>query len=379
MFQNEITFIRSLFNASPVIPLHEPCFIGNEKKYVNMAIDSTFVSSVGEYVNRFEKMICDFTGAKFAIATVNGTSALHTALLLAGVSKEEEVITQAISFIATSNAIMYCGATPVFIDIDADTLGLSPHSLKSFLDHNITVKNGSAFNKKNGKRIAACLPMHTFGHPCRIDEIVEICKGYNIPVVEDAAESIGTTYKNKQTGTFGRLGIFSFNGNKIVTAGGGGVIVTNDASLAKRGKHITTTARADHPYEIAHDMIGFNYRMPNLNAALVCAQLENIDRFIESKRELASQYKNFFKNSSMDFFCEPYGAKSNYWLNTLIAEGPEMRDIFLKETNEAGILTRPVWKPIHRLEMYVQCETDSLENSNLIEKRLVNIPSSARL
>ncbi|MBU0995459.1 MAG: LegC family aminotransferase [Proteobacteria bacterium] len=379
MFNREIHFIRSLFSNSSMIPLHEPCFAGNEKKYVTQTIDSTFVSSVGEFVNRFERMICEYTGSRFAVATVNGTSALHIALILAGVQPDDEVITQPLTFVATANAITYCRAEPVFLDIDLDTLGLSPKSLDLFLKKNAALKEGIAVNIHTGKRISACVPMHTFSHACQIDRIVAICNEYNIPVIEDAAESLGSTYLGKKTGTFGLMGVYSFNGNKIITSGGGGMIVTDDESLAKRGKHLTTTARVNKSYEFEHDMVGYNYRMPNINAALACAQLENIDLFIQNKRELASRYKNFFHNTEMTFFCEPDGATSTYWLNAVLATDLTLRDLFLKETNHAGIMTRPAWKLMNTLDMFRHCQKDSLENADFIEKRLINLPSSVRL
>ena len=282
-FSEIIDFIKSLYPSENPVPLHAPRFTGNEKKYVVDAIDSTFVSSVGEYVDRFEEMICEITGAGFAVATVNGTCALHVALKLAGVQPGDEVITQPLSFVATANAISYCGAKPIFLDVSRKTLGLDPTALKEFLKSNTQTKKQGCYNNVIGKRITACLPMHTFGHPCRIDEIAEICEHYNIALIEDAAESIGSTYNGRHTGTFGLFGVYSFNGNKTVTCGGGGTIVTNDGTLAKKAKHITTTAKLPYPYEYIHDMTGYNYRLPNLNAALACAQLEQLDFFIKKK------------------------------------------------------------------------------------------------
>ena len=284
MYKDVIQHIRSVYNEpNEFIPLHEPRFVGNEKKYLNDCIDSTFVSSVGEYVKRFEEMLCEITGAKYAIATVNGTNALQIALILSGVQEKDEVITQSLSFIATSNAIAYVGATPHYIDVDKDTMGMSPDSLEKHLSNIAEIKNDACYNKETGNRISACVPMHTFGLPLRIDKIKEICDKYGIALVEDAAESLGSDYKGKHTGTFGDIGILSFNGNKIVTAGGGGAIITDNEELATRAKHLTTTAKIPHQWEYAHDEIGYNFRMPNLNAALVCAQLENLPSFIQSK------------------------------------------------------------------------------------------------
>ena len=374
-----ISFIKGIFPDADCIPLHAPRFTGNEKKYVIDAIDSTFVSSVGRYVDRFEEMICEITGASYAIATVNGTCALHVALQLAGVQSDDEVITQPLSFVATANAISYCGASPIFLDVEKNTLGLNPDTLITFLEKNTEMKNGTCINKHSNKHITACVPMHTFGHPCRIDEISEICNGHKIALVEDAAESLGSTYKDKHSGTFGDLGVYSFNGNKTVTCGGGGVIVTKDETLAKAAKHITTTAKVPHPYEYVHNAIGYNYRMPNLNAALACAQLEQLDIFIENKRELAENYRQFFKSEAIEFIQEPDYAMSNYWLNAIILDDRKKRNEFLKNTNEAGIMTRPVWRLLNMLDVYKNCQTDSLTNAKWLEDRVVNIPSSVRV
>ena len=379
LFDQVIAFIRSLYPGSDVIPLHEPRFIGREKEYVNAAIDSTFVSSIGEFVSRLENIICKITGARFAVATVNGTAALHVALKLAGVQPGDEVITQPLTFVATANAIAYCGAEPVFVDVDRTTLGLDHVALEAFLGTHTRIENGSCCNRTTGKRISACLPMHTFGHPCRIDAIADFCERYNIALIEDAAESLGSTYKGKHTGTFGLFGIYSFNGNKTVTCGGGGAIVTNDEGLAKKAKHITTTAKTPHPYEYVHDMTGYNYRLPNLNAALACAQLEQLDFFIENKRELARFYQEFFESLDIPFIHEPKHARSNYWLNAIIQPDRKARDEFLKATNKAGVITRPIWRLLNKLEMYKDCRTDALTNAKWLEDRLVNIPSSVRV
>ena len=379
MFNNIIEVIQDTYSTKDFIPLHEPRFVGNEKKYLNECIDSTFVSSVGKYVGELEENIASYTGAKYAIATSNGTSALHISLLLANVGQSDEVITQPLTFIATCNAISYCGAQPIFIDVDKDTMGLSPSSLKYFFENNTTVKNNQCINNKTSKVIKACMPMHTFGHPCRIDEIKEICDTYNVFLIEDAAESFGSLYKGKHTGTFGQMAAFSFNGNKIITSGGGGCIITNDKILAKKAKHLTTTAKVPHKWEFIHDMVGYNYRMPNLNAALAVAQLENIDGFINSKRKLASSYKEFFSTQEPTFFKEPEQSKSNYWLNTVLLKNKDQRDKFLEETNSRGVMTRPIWTLMNQLPMFEHAQCDDLINSKWLNDRVVNIPSSVVL
>lgn len=372
-----ISFIRDQFRGQDEISLHQPHFGGKEKEYLNDCITSTFVSSVGPFVDRFEKEITNFTDTKYAVAVVNGTAGLQVALQLVGVENGDEVITQALSFIATSNSIHFAGATPIYVDVDYDTMGLSPKSLLSFLNENAELRNNQCFNKLTGKKIAACLPMHTFGFPCRIDEISEICKKWSIPLVEDAAEALGSEYKQQKIGSFGDLAVFSFNGNKIVTAGGGGVIVTNDENLAKRAKHITTTAKIPHPYEFVHDESGYNFRMPNINAALLCAQLEQLEGFLKNKRELASKYATFF-NEKPIFRVEKDQSKVNYWLNCLEFENLSERDSFLVETNKEGIMTRPIWTLSFLLPMYKDCWRDSQENATKLYERIVNIPSSVQ-
>ena len=379
MFNNIIEFIQDTYSTKDFIPLHEPRFVGNEKNYLNECIDSTFVSSVGKYVGELEENIASYTGAKYAIATSNGTSALHISLLLGNVGQSDEVITQPLTFIATCNAISYCGAQPIFIDVDKDTMGLSPSSLKYFFENNTTVKNNQCINNKTSKVIKACMPMHTFGHPCRIDEIKEICDTYNVFLIEDAAESFGSLYKGKHTGTFGQMAAFSFNGNKVITSGGGGCIITNDKILAKKAKHLTTTAKVPHKWEFIHDMVGYNYRMPNLNAALAVAQLENIDGFINSKRKLASSYKEFFSTQEPTFCKEPEQSKSNYWLNTILLKNKDQRDKFLEETNSRGVMTRPIWTLMNQLPMFDHAQCDDLINSKWLNDRVVNIPSSVVL
>ena len=374
-----VKFIKQTFNTNEFIPLHEPKFVGNEKNYLNDCIDSTFVSSVGKYVDRFEKEFASYVGAKYAIATVNGTAALHIALKLVNVEKDDEVITQPLTFIATCNAISYCGAKPIFLDVDLDTLGLSPKALRDFLEQNCEVVNNQCINKTTKKVIKACVPMHTFGHPCRIVEIKEICDIWNISLVEDSAESLGSFYKDKHTGTFGKVGAFSFNGNKIITSGGGGVIVTDDELLAKRAKHITTTAKIPHPYEYVHDEIAYNYRLPNINAALLVAQMENLKRFLDSKRELALTYEEFFETVNVDFIKEPKDSKSNYWLQAVLLKDVNQRDEFLEYTNKNGVMSRPIWRLMNELEMYKDCQKDELQNAKYLEQRVVNIPSSVRI
>lgn len=377
-YQLIVDFIRQLYNEpSDFIPLHAPVFKGNEKKYLNECIDSTFVSSVGKFVDQFEIEMAKYTGAKKAVACVNGTNALHIALMLLGVEADTEVITQPLTFIATANAIKYCNAEPVFIDVDRDTLGLSPFALRKWLEENVK-KGDFAVNKKTGRRISACVPMHTFGHPCRIDEIIEICNKYHIPVVEDAAESLGSFYKNQHTGTFAEIGVLSFNGNKTITTGGGGMLLFKDEKLAAKAKHLTTQAKVPHPWEFVHDEIGYNYRMPNINAALGLAQLEQLPKFIESKRNIAKKYDDFFSTLTpvLTFFTEPQNARSNYWLNTILFENKEERDRFLKYTNENGIMTRPIWQLMNKLVMFKNYECGDLNNAKWLAERVVNIPSS---
>ena len=376
--QSIIDFIQNSFDTKEFIPLHAPVFRGNEKKYLLDTIDSTFVSSVGAYVDRFEEMMQDITGTTKAVAVVNGTSALQVALRLAGVKENDEVITQALTFVATANAIAYAGASPIFIDVDLDTMGLSPKAMAYFLEEFGEKREDGCYNKKTGKRIAACLPMHTFGFPVHLDELVIICDEWNIPIVEDAAESLGSEYKGKQTGSFGKLGIFSFNGNKTVTCGGGGAIVTNDTDLGVKGKYLTTTAKQPHPYEFYHDELGYNYRMPNLNAALACAQLEQLDTLLANKRELATMYAEFLSEQGINFRTELPNTKANYWLMCVELENREERDLFLKETNANKVMTRPIWQLMYRLPMYAHCQRDQQTNAEYLEERIVNIPSSVR-
>lgn len=371
-----IEFVRNQYKTTDFIPLHEPRFKGNEKKYVLEAINSTFVSSVGAYVDKFEKMMAEISQTKHAVAVVNGTSALQVALRLAGVRKGDEVLTQALTFVATANSIAYNHAHPVFLDVDWDTMGLSPKAVEAFLEEYGELREDGCYNKVTGNKIAACLPMHTFGFPVHMNELMEICTKWSIPVVEDAAESIGSTYHNKPTGSFGRIGIYSFNGNKIVTAGGGGAIVTNDEQLGGYAKHLTTTAKKPHRYEYIHDELGHNYRMPNLNAALICAQLEQLDSFMENKRKLAKEYELFFEKKGIKFRTENPDTKANYWLMCVELKNRKERDTFLNETNEKGVMTRPIWQLMYKLPMYDHCLRDEQNNAKYLEDRIVNIPSS---
>ena len=371
-------FVREKFKTNEFIPLHVPTFIGNEEKYVGNTIKSTFVSSVGKYVDQFELDLASIIKVKRSVAVVNGTSALQVALRLAGVKKNDEVITQSLTFVATANAIKYNNAHPVFIDVDLDTMGLSPISVNDFLEEFGEIREDGCYNKFSGRKIAACMPMHTFGFPVHLDELLNVCKKWNIPLVEDAAESLGSEYKNISTGNFGLVSAISFNGNKIITTGGGGSILTNSDTIADKAKYLTTTAKKLHPYEYFHDELGYNFRMPNLNAALGCAQLENLDFFLESKRNLAKDYNVFFKSNGIKFRKELKNTKANYWLMCIELENKKERDLFLKETNQLKIMTRPIWTLMHRLPMYKNCQKDSQKNSIFLEDRIINIPSSAR-
>jgi aminotransferase in exopolysaccharide biosynthesis len=377
-YTDTIDFIKSQFPNKDFIPLHEPNFSGREKEYVLDTIESTFVSSVGAFVDKFEIMMAELSKTQKAVAVVNGTSALQVALRLSGVGNGDEVLTQALTFIATVNAIIYNGASPVFLDVDLDTMGLSPNAVQAFLEEFGEIRDGVCYNKKTNRKIAACMPMHTFGFPVHLDKLVEICNKWNIPVVEDAAESIGSEYKGMPTGSFGKLGVFSFNGNKIVTSGGGGAIVTNDIQLGIKAKHLTTTAKVPHPYEYVHDEIGYNFRMPNLNAALACAQLEQLNSFIQNKRNLASEYSVFFESMGVKFRTELPNTKANYWLMCIELENTKDRDSFLKESNEKKVMTRPIWQLIFKSPLYSNFQRDSQVNAIYLENRIVNIPSSVR-
>ena len=380
MYNNITTFIHNLFGTDEFVPLHAPLFIGNEKKYLAECIDTTFVSSVGKFVDRFEEQVACYTGSKRAVVCVSGTNALHMGMLLVGVERDDEVLTQALTFIATCNAISYIGAHPVFLDVDRDTLGLSPLAVKRWLSTHAEVRDGQCYNKKTGRRIKACVPMHTFGHPMKIDELSAVCNEYHIELVEDAAESIGSFYKGRHTGTFGRVGAISFNGNKTITTGGGGMLLFQDEELGRLAKHLTTQAKVPHRWAFVHDHIGYNYRMPNINAALGCAQMENLDRYVSNKRETAERYREFFSHiPDVEFVVEPANSRSNYWLNAVLLKDRRAQQSFLEYTNDHGVMTRPVWELMNRLEMFRGCETDGLENTVWLEERIVNIPSSVRL
>lgn len=380
MFNEVIDYIRSLYGREGFIPLHAPRFNGNEKKYVTDCIDSTFVSSIGKYVDQFEQMIAKYTGSPYAIATTSGTSALHLALVLAGVQRGDEVLTQALSFVATANAIKYTGADPILVDSALDNLGMCPESLLNFLSESAEVRDdGYCYSKKTNKRIKACVPMHTFGHPVKLDELLSICKRFNIFLVEDSAESIGSYYKGKHTGTIAPIGILSFNGNKTITCGGGGMILLQDQELAKRAKHLSTTAKIPHKWEFNHSEVAYNYRLPNLNAALACAQMEELDGFLKNKRETALLYKNFFKNTDIEFVDEPELCQSSFWLNAIKFKDKISRDDFLNFSNSNDIMTRPLWTPMNMLDSFKNCQSTELINTKYYYERIVNIPSSVRL
>jgi aminotransferase in exopolysaccharide biosynthesis len=376
MFDALIKFVRDQYRSNAFIPLHAPVFAGREREYVADTIESTYVSSVGEYVDRFERDMEAYTDSQRAVATVNGTAALHVSLQLAGVQPGELVITQPLTFVATCNAIAFCRVEPLFIDVDRHTLGLSPKAMNDWLEEYALLANdGTCRIKSDGKVIRACVPMHTFGHPVDLDGLVAVCARWNLVLVEDAAESLGSFYKGRHTGTFGALGTLSFNGNKIITTGGGGMILAT-SELGAHAKHLTTTAKQPHPYEFVHDEIGYNYRLPNLNAALGCAQLEQVEDFITNKRELAARYAEQLKGSELQFFVEPADCRSNYWLNAVICDSREHRNALLKATNAQGVMTRPIWTLMNHLPIYAHCRSGALTNAEWLEARIVNLPSS---
>ena len=376
MHTSLIHFVRELYRTDAFIPLHAPTFDGHERDYVLDTIESTFVSSVGAYVERFERDIQDFTGATRAVATVNGTAALHMALYMAGVQLGDLVITQPLTFVATCNALFHMGARPVFVDVSRQSLGLCPQALAAWLDENALHDERGCVHRSSGRPIRAVVPMHTFGHPVELDELMVVCERWGLTLVEDAAESLGSYYKGRHTGTIAPFAALSFNGNKIITTGGGGMVLCRDAEQGARTKHITTTAKVPHPYEFYHDEPGFNYRLPNLNAALGCAQMESLPRFLEQKRQVAARYADFFHGSEYQFVEEPSYGRSNYWLNAVLCPDAVRRDAFLQETNRAGVMTRPVWKLMHRLPMFADAPCGPLPNSEWIEAHLVNLPSS---
>jgi|TARA_B110000967_G_scaffold168696_1_gene177769 aminotransferase in exopolysaccharide biosynthesis len=378
MYKEIIRFIRIKFKSQDFIPLHIPVFKGNEKKYLNECIDSTYVSSVGPFVDKFEVLMSQITNTEKAVAVINGTAALQVGLRLVGVKGNDEVITQALTFVATANAIAYNNAHPVFLDVDLDTMGLSPVAVNDFLEEFGELREDGCYNKRTGRKISACLPMHTFGFPVHLDELIKVCNSWRIPIVEDGAESLGSEYKGKPTGSFGEVGAFSFNGNKIVTSGGGGVITTN-IKKGERAKFLTTTAKEPHPFKYVHNELGYNFRMPNLNAALACAQLEQLELYLIKKRSLANSYKEFFSDKGIKFRTETKNTKANYWLMCVELENLKERDLFLKSTNSNNIMTRPIWKSMDLLPMYKDCQKDQLFNTKFLEERIVNIPSSVIL
>ncbi len=377
--RNFNSLIRSIAKSQDIIGLHPPLFIGNEKRFINETIDSNYVSSVGKFVDKFEKSISSLTTSKYSIATVNGTSALQIALILGNVKQGDEVLTQALSFVATSNAISYLKAKPVFIDVDIDTMGMSPSALESFLEEFGEKRETGTYNKLTGSKISACLPMHTFGFMCRIDEIKKICLKWKINLIEDSAEALGSQYKLKYSGTFGLLSAYSFNGNKIITSGGGGCITTQDEELFKRAKHITTTAKISGNYEYIHDEVGYNFRMPNINAALACAQLESFQDIIKNKKKLYEFYAEELPSIGIELASIPKETTWNYWLIPIILETKKDRDLFLEQTNKDKILTRPIWRLLYKLPMYSECQRDSQKNALLLESKIVNIPSNVRI
>ena len=383
-YQDIVDFIKSLYPDQNPVPLHAPVFLGNEKKFLLDCIDSTFVSYVGKYVTQFEEITASYTGSKYAVAIVNGTAALQIALQIAGVEHGDEVITQPLTFVATANAISHCGAKPVFIDVDLDTMGMSPDKLEDWLKQNtkpskLTQPFSKPINTSTNQPISAIVPMHTFGFPCRINEIIEVANKYNIPVIEDAAESLGSSVSGRHTGTFGLAGILSYNGNKTITTGGGGMIITDNEEFAKKARHLSTTAKVPHRWEYVHDETAFNYRLTNVNAAIGVAQMENLSLILENKRQTALEYKNFFSTSALNFMNEPKNTISNYWLNCVQLKDRGERDKFLEITNSNGIMTRPIWCLMNKLEMYKNCQTGNLDNSEWFEERVVNIPSGVRV
>lgn len=377
MFEGLLKEIRKAqhFPADGPVVLHAPVFSGKEKQYVLDTIESTFVSSVGAYVSRFEEMLCQLTGARYAVACCNGTSALEMALRLSGVSAGDLVLTQPLSFVATANAIAHIGAEPVFLDVERATLGLSPAAVQTFLEAQCRCDDGTCRLKETGQRIATCVPMHSFGLPVRMDELTAICNEWHIPVVEDAAEALGSVYKGRHCGTIGKLGALSFNGNKTVTTGGGGAILTDDKDLGVRAKHLTTTAKIPHPWEYRHDAVAWNFRLPNLNAALGCAQLEQLETFLAVKRKRALAYEEVFRKTDWEFVTEPADSRSNYWLCAVLTNSLAERNAFLKEANDSGLGTRPAWEPLHTLPMYQHCRRGDLSETMDIASRLVNLPS----
>lgn len=378
MQQTLFRLIRDIYQTKDFIPLHAPRFDGQESAYVQDTLDSTFVSSVGAYVDRFEVDMASYCKSSKAVAVMNGTAALQAALYAAGVVTNDLVVTQSFTFVATCNAIHWAGAEPVFVDVSELSLGLCPKSLAEFLQQECLLSEHGCIHRKSQRRVRAVVPMHTFGHPVELEELLLLCQQWQLVLIEDAAESLGSLYKDRHTGTFGRFGILSFNGNKIITTGGGGMVLCADPTDGVRLKHLTTTAKVPHPYEFVHDDYGFNYRMPNLNAALGCGQMEQLDRFIADKRQIAAVYQEFFADSDFRFVKEPPYARSNYWLNAVVCPTAETKTQLLETAAESGIMLRPAWRPTHQLAMYQHCMRTDLAVTEYLAERLVNLPSSVR-
>jgi aminotransferase in exopolysaccharide biosynthesis len=379
-YNEEITkYIKTLYPNRGQVLLHCPEFLGIEKKYLTECIDTKYVSYVGRFVADMENKIKELTGVKYAVALVNGTAALHMLLLAVGIKVGDEVITQSLSFAATAAAIVHANGTPVFVDVERETLGMSPESLQRFLFENTEMKDEKCINKTTHRQIKAVIPMHTFGHPVRIDKIKKVCDEYSLSLIEDAAESLGSFYRGKHAGTFGKAAILSFNGNKLVTTGGGGMVITDDETVANRVRYISTTAKLPHRWEFYHDEVGYNLRMPSLNAAVGLAQLEYFDKILENKRETAQRYQQFFASINVPFIVEPENAKSNYWLNAILFDDRKQRDEFLVYSNNNGVQTRPAWNLLHTLPPYSHCQHTETSNAEYIADRLVNIPSSVRV
>ncbi len=371
-----IDCVRSIYSKEEIIALHRPIFDKIDKINILKTIDSNFVSTAGPFVEKFEKKISNYTNSSYAVSTINATSAIHIALKVLGIGSEDEVIAQSFSFVAAANAITYTGAKPIFIDICKDDLGLNPSSLESFLEKNTYLENGKLINKFSRKKISCCIATHIYGHPCKILKIKEICERYKIPLIEDAAESLGSFVAKKHTGTFGKIGVLSFNGNKIITTGGGGMLITDSERIYRKAKHIASTAKIPHKYEYIHDTTGYNYRLPSLNAALGYSQMEKLNKIIKFKRKLSKIYNDFANENDIKFIKEPFGTRSNYWLNTFVFKSLKERNSFLENTNKNGIMTRPAWRLMHNLKMYKDMARDDMKNSKILEKRVVNIPSS---
>ena len=376
--ERTVTFIRGLYGTDGPIPLHAPVFVGNEKTYLAECIDTTFVSYVGKFVERFEQAVKEYTGAKHAVACSSGTAALHMALYTAGVKPGDLVLMPALTFVATANAVRYCQADQLFIDTDRDTLGFDMAQLTEYLRSRTQRRADGVYDNETGRRIGACMPVHLFGHVANLDELVALCGDHGITLIEDSAEAMGSFYKGRHAGTFGRIGVLSFNGNKTITTGGGGMVITDDEAIAKRVRHITTTAKVPHRWEFVHDEVGYNYRLTNVNAAIGVAQMEQLDRYIESKRAIAAKYAAFFEGGPARHVAEPTGCQSNYWLNAVLLADRAERDAFLTITNDHGVMTRPAWTLMNKLPMYADCPALPLEGAQWLEDRLVNLPSTPK-